>query len=72
MNRITSKITDKGQITLPKPVRESLQVGSGDAVVFEVRKGEALIRKLPTLDPAWTQAVQTTLSEWEDSLDDEL
>ncbi|WP_339097544.1 AbrB/MazE/SpoVT family DNA-binding domain-containing protein [Deinococcus sp. VB343] len=36
---ITAKITSKGQVTLPKEVRELLGVGTGDSVRFEVRNG---------------------------------
>ncbi len=31
-----STITDKGQTTIPKPVREALGVGAGDRVMFRV------------------------------------
>ena len=34
----TAKVTSKGQITIPKPVREALGVRTGDRVVFQVRE----------------------------------
>jgi len=68
----TSRISSKGQITIPKRVRDALRVTDGDAVVFEVREEEAIMRKLPKLDVRWLQAVGAGLSEWEDELDDEL
>lgn len=37
--KVTAKITSKGQVTLPKEVRELLGVGKGDSVRFEVRNG---------------------------------
>ncbi|WP_038056779.1 AbrB/MazE/SpoVT family DNA-binding domain-containing protein [Thermus amyloliquefaciens] len=41
---VKSKISSKGQITLPKRVREALGVGPGDEVAFEVREGEVVLR----------------------------
>jgi antitoxin PrlF len=34
----TAKLTTKGQITIPKPIREALGVDAGDRVVFLVRE----------------------------------
>ena len=42
----TATITSKGQITLPKEVREHLHVGEGDRVVFQLGKGEVTVRPL--------------------------
>jgi len=44
------KLGRKGQIVIPKVVRESLGIGSGDEVVMEIRKKEVLIK--PKVDPA--------------------
>ncbi|MDA8065256.1 MAG: AbrB/MazE/SpoVT family DNA-binding domain-containing protein [Thermaerobacter sp.] len=40
-----SVVTVKGQITLPKRVRDGLGLRRGDEVEFELRNGEAVIRK---------------------------
>jgi AbrB family looped-hinge helix DNA binding protein len=39
-------VTSKGQITLPKPVRDALGLSKSTVVVFEVRDGEAVMRPL--------------------------
>jgi len=44
------KLGRKGQIVIPKVVRESLGIGPGDEVVMEIRKKEVLIK--PEVDPA--------------------
>lgn len=45
MLREKSKITSKGQITLPIKVRRLLGVKEGDSVVFDVNEtGEVLVR----------------------------
>lgn len=38
-------ITTKGQITIPKEVREKLELKKGDRVVFVIESGQAIIRK---------------------------
>ena len=41
----TSKLTRKGQITVPKDVREKLGVGPKDIIVFVEVNGKIMIRK---------------------------
>jgi len=44
---VTATITTKGQITIPKAVRNSLMLGAGDKIEFVVTDGrEALIRPI--------------------------
>ena len=41
----TATVTSKGQITLPKAVREVLQVDAGDQIDFVIsRSGEVIVR----------------------------
>ena len=40
---IESRITAKGQTTLPKPVREALGVGTGDRVRYVIADGKVRI-----------------------------
>ena len=42
MTKYPAKITSKGQVTIPKPVRDELGLGEGDYLVFEPQ-GEYLI-----------------------------
>ncbi len=39
-----STVTQKGQVTIPKPFREKLHIKEGDSLIFEI-KGDALILK---------------------------
>lgn len=41
---VKSRISSKGQITLPKRIRQVLGVGPGEEVEFEVRGNEVLLR----------------------------
>jgi AbrB family looped-hinge helix DNA binding protein len=72
MEILTSRITSKGQTTIPKRVRDSLNISAGDVISFEVREGEAVLQKVTTIDPQWNRAVSATLTEWNDELDDQL
>jgi AbrB family looped-hinge helix DNA binding protein len=40
------KITTKGQLTLPKTLRERLMVGKGSKVILELRKGEVAMKPI--------------------------
>lgn len=39
----TATITSKGQVTIPKAVREALGVGPGDRVAFRVKESVAIM-----------------------------
>jgi antitoxin PrlF len=41
---IVSKITRKAQTTIPRGVRDALEVGAGDELAYEVHPGYAIIR----------------------------
>lgn len=44
---VPAKVTSKGQVTLPKSVREALGLKEGDRVLFRVLKGRAVLAKVP-------------------------
>jgi len=48
---ITAKITSKGQVTIPKKVREKLGVSPGEDVGFEEKDGVMMIKKAVTKSP---------------------
>ena len=41
---VTSKVTAKGQTTIPKEIRAQLGIKAGDRVIFLVRDGEVVLR----------------------------
>ncbi|MFA5028619.1 MAG: AbrB/MazE/SpoVT family DNA-binding domain-containing protein [Candidatus Methylomirabilota bacterium] len=68
---MVSRISSKGQITLPKGVRESLGLRPGDPVAYELGEGIAILRKAEPLDVEYHRALTATLSEWSSPADDE-
>ena len=48
---IVAKVTSKGQVTIPKRVRERLGVQPGEDVGFEEKDGLMLIKKAVTKSP---------------------
>ena len=48
---ITARVTSKGQITLPKKIREKLGVRPGEDVGFEERDNHLVISKVVSKSP---------------------
>ncbi len=48
---ITAKVTSKGQVTIPKKIRDRLGVSPGEGVGFEEKDGVMLIKKAVTMSP---------------------
>jgi antitoxin PrlF len=48
---IVAKVTSKGQVTIPKKVREQLGVHPGEDVGFEEKEGVIVITKAVTKSP---------------------
>lgn len=42
-----AKITSKGQVTIPRSVREALDLREGDELLFRVEQSRALVAKTP-------------------------
>jgi AbrB family looped-hinge helix DNA binding protein len=72
MSPVIAIVSSKGQVTLPQSVRQSLGLKRGDPVLFEEKDGDIVLRKRPRVDTTWAAGLSATLSEWDDSLDDEL
>ncbi len=44
-----AKVTSKGQVTIPKNVRDALELRAGDELLFRVERSRAVIAKTPDL-----------------------
>jgi antitoxin PrlF len=43
----SAKITSKGQVTIPKSVRDALALREGDELLFRVERSRAVVAKTP-------------------------
>ena len=66
-----SKVSSKGQVTLPKKIRESLGLRPGDRISYAVDNGTVSIRRLESFDAPFHAALSSTLDEWNTPEDDE-
>ena len=67
-----SRITSKGQATIPLSVRKRLKLRPGDAVLFEESHGGAIsLRRAEPLDLEFLRALEKTLPEWDSQNDDD-
>ena len=48
---MVSRLTEKGQVTIPKPLRESLGLEAGHELEFEEREGTLIVRRRAQADP---------------------
>ena len=64
-----SRVSSKGQVTLPKEARESLGLEPGDDVAFELTKGDTVILRRVESDAAYHLAVSETRGEWSSKAD---
>lgn len=66
-----TRVSSKGQVTIPKEVREALGLKPGDYVAYNVEEGQVRLRRVPPFDRAFHAALANTLEEWASPADDE-
>lgn len=66
-----SKITAKGQTTVPQEIRAALDSKPGDLIAWYVEPdGRVAVRRINSVDVAYPHAVEGTLSEWQTAEDE--
>ncbi|HMJ02442.1 MAG TPA: AbrB/MazE/SpoVT family DNA-binding domain-containing protein [Conexibacter sp.] len=68
-----AKVSEKGQVTIPKPVRDKLGIGAGDELDFEVEGGRIVAGKVAEQDPidaVWgiLDPLPMSIDEWIDEM----
>lgn len=71
MNEIqSSRITSKGQTTIPINIRQALRLNTGDEILFHLEGEQVVIKKARPLDIEYLKAVQSSFAnEWESQED---
>lgn len=72
MKTAISKISEKGQTTVPKEIRDILGIRSGDLIQYEVDGNVIRLRRLDVEENIWLKSIESTLEEWHGSDDDDL
>jgi antitoxin PrlF len=70
-SKLTSKVTQKYQATIPQGVREKLEIEKGDRIIFEIEDEKVVLKKLSTLDWEYLESISATLGEWSSEADEE-
>lgn len=66
---VMARVTSKGQVTIPKRVRDALGINPGDSVLFRIDSGRAIMERIPDLiELAGTVEVPEELKDapWEE------
>ncbi|HNQ99776.1 MAG TPA: AbrB/MazE/SpoVT family DNA-binding domain-containing protein [Trueperaceae bacterium] len=58
---VTSRLTSKGQTTIPRSVRQGLQLREGDVLEFELMDGYVILRKA---QPSHSEDPFVAFEEW--------
>jgi AbrB family looped-hinge helix DNA binding protein len=69
--RLTSKVTQKYQATIPQAIRKKLEIEKGDRLIFEIEDEKVVLKKVLPVDWEYLESVSATLSEWSSVADEE-
>jgi AbrB family looped-hinge helix DNA binding protein len=71
---MATTVTSKGQVTIPKEVRDSLGIKPGTQVIIEATgNGEAVLRKVRPVEPRpdrFDRALGASEIKWDGSVDE--
>jgi len=66
-----SRLSTKGQVTIPKAARAAIGLKAGDLVSYEVQDGVLLLRRAQPFDAVYHESLSETLEEWNSPEDEE-
>lgn len=69
--KLTSKVTQKYQATIPQAIRKKLAIEKGDRVIFEIEDEKVVLKKISPLDWEYLESLSATLGEWSSEADEE-
>lgn len=68
---VVSRLSSKGQVTIPKKVRDLLGAEPGDTIAYEIQGNLVRLRRVDPFDADFHRALSDTLTEWESPEDEE-
>lgn len=66
-----SKISIKGQVTIPVNIRKAMGIEPGDLIAYELKGKTVKLKRIEPFDAAYHLAIAETLQEWDSPEDDE-
>jgi AbrB family looped-hinge helix DNA binding protein len=64
-------LTSKGQVTVPKTVRDALGLRQGDTLQWDLEEGSVRVKVLKPVDRLFLEGVEANLQEWNSPEDEE-
>jgi bifunctional DNA-binding transcriptional regulator/antitoxin component of YhaV-PrlF toxin-antitoxin module len=68
---LTSRISGRGQITIPKKVQETLGAYPDDLIAYEVGGKLVILKRVGPFDAVYHAALSQALGEWATAEDEE-
>ena len=68
---VVGKLSSKGQVTIPKKVRDVLGAEPGDTIAYEIQGDLVRLRRVDPFDADFHRALSETLTEWDSPEDEE-
>jgi len=66
-----SKLSAKGQITIPADLRKAIGIEPGDIVAYELEGKSVKVKRVDPFDATYHAAIAETLEEWNSPEDEE-
>ncbi len=63
-NRLVTKVTSKGQATIPSEVRALLGVKAGDSVMFSIDGDTVTVKRAERLDAGFLRLATESFTDW--------
>jgi len=60
----TSRLSSKGQVTIPKEIREAIGLKPGNLIGYEVQDGVIIVKRIGAFDVAFHEALSKALDEY--------
>ncbi len=66
-----SRITARGQTTIPKRIREAANLHEGDVIAFDLKGEHLVVTKVTRSPDGYLEGLSETMNEWSEPDDEE-